>query len=70
LGPVVDAQVSLRKNPTPFQLLSEAMRVVYIAEKVRDSRRQNLLLGLDFLRPYVKELLAADYILRACLLQN
>lgn len=70
LGPVVDAQVTLRKKPTPFQLLSEGMRVVYIAEKVRDSRRQNLLLGLDFLRPYVKELLAADYILRACLLQD
>jgi len=70
LGPVVDAQVTLRKNPTPFQLLSEAMRVVYIAEKVRDSRRQNLLLGLDFLRPYVKELLAADYILHASLLQD
>jgi NTE family protein len=70
LGPVVDAQVALRKKPTPFQLLSEDMRVVYIAEKVRDSRRQNLLLGLDFVRPYVKELLAADYILRACLLQD
>jgi NTE family protein len=70
MGPVVDAQVTLRKNPTPFQLLSEGMRVVYIAEMVRDSRRQNLLLGLDFLRPYVKELLAADYILRAGLLQD
>jgi len=70
LGPVLDAQVTLRKKPTPFQLLSEGMRVVYIAEKVRDSRQQNLLLGLDFLRPYMKELLAADYILRACLLQD
>jgi NTE family protein len=70
LRPILDAQVELRKNPTPFQLLSENLRVVYIAEKVRDSRRDNLLLGLDFLRPYVRELLAADYILRACLLQD
>lgn len=69
-SPVLDAQITLRKKPTPFQMLSEGMRVVYIAEKVRDSRRQNLLLGLDFIRPYVKELLAADYILRACLLQD
>lgn len=69
-NPVLDAQIALRKKPTPFQMLSEGMRVVYIAEKVRDSRRQNLLLGLDFIRPYVKELLAADYILRACLLQD
>jgi NTE family protein len=68
--PVLDAQVELRKKPTPFQLLSEDMRVVYIAEKVRDSRRDNLLLGLDFLRPYVKELLAADFILQAGLLQD
>lgn len=68
--PVLDAQVALRKNPTPFQLLSQDMRVVYIAEKVRDSRRQNLLLGLDFVRPYVRELLAADYILKSCILQD
>lgn len=70
LRPVVDAQVTLRKNPTPFHLLSEDLRVVYIAELVRDSRRQNLLLGLDFLRPYVKELLAADFIIRSGLLQD
>jgi len=67
---VLDAQVALRKKPTPFQLLSEGMRVVYIAERVRDSRRENLLLGLDFLRPYVKELLAADYILKTGILQS
>lgn len=70
VAPVLDAQISLRRKPTPFQLLSEGMRVVYIAEKVRDSRRQNLLLGLDFLRPYVKELLAADFILRTNMLQD
>ena len=70
VSPVLNAQVSLRRKPTPFQMLSEDLRVVYIAERVRDSRRQNLLLGLDFLRPYVKELLAADYILRTNLLQD
>jgi NTE family protein len=70
VGPVIDAQVALRKNPTPFQLLSEAMRVVYIAEKVRDSRKEKLLLGLEFFRPYLKELMAADYILQACILQD
>lgn len=70
LGLVLDAQVALRKKTTPFQLLSEDLRVVYIAEKVRVSRRQNLLLGLDFVRPYVKELLAADYILRGNMLQD
>lgn len=69
-GPVVDAQVSLKRKPIPFQLLSEDLRVVYIALRLRDSRRENLLMGLDFLRPYVKELLAADFILRACLLQD
>jgi NTE family protein len=68
--PVLDAQVALRKKSTPFQLLSMDMRVVAIAERVRDSRRQNLLLGLDFVRPYVKELLAADFILRSCILQD
>ena len=70
LGLVVDAQVALRKNPTPLQLLSEDLRVVYIAEKVRDSRKEKLPLGLDLFRPYVKELLAADYLLHACLLQD
>ncbi len=70
LGLVVNAQVALRKNPTPLQLLSEDLRVVYIAEKVKDSRRQKLLLGLDLFRPYIKELLAADFILRAGLLQD
>lgn len=70
MGLVVDAQVSLRRKPTPFPLLPEDQRVVYIAEKVRDSRRENLLLGLDFLRPYVKELLAADFIIRGCMLQD
>ncbi len=70
LGPVVDAQVALRKKTTPFQLLSEDLRVVYIAEMVRDSHRQNLLVGMDFLRPYVKELLAADFLLHSCLLQD
>jgi NTE family protein len=70
LGLVVDAQVALRKKPTPLQLLSEDLRVVYIAEKVRDSRREKLLLGLDLFRPYIKELLAADFILRAGLLQD
>jgi len=69
-GPVLDAQIALRKKSTPFQLLSDDLRVVYIAERVRDSRRQNLLLGLDFLRPYVKELLAADFIIRNCMLQD
>jgi NTE family protein len=69
-GLVVDAQVSLKRKPTPFPLLSEDLRVVYIALRLRDSRRENLLMGLDFLRPYVKELLAADFILRACLLQD
>lgn len=68
--PVLDAQIALRKKSTPFQLLSEDMRVVTIAERVRDSRRENLLLGLDFLRPYVKELLAADYILKTGILQS
>lgn len=70
VNPVLDAQIALRKKPTPFQLLSEGMRVVTIAESVRDSRRENLLLGLDFLRPYIKELLAADYILKTGILQS
>ena len=69
-GPVLDAQVALRKKTTPFQLLSEDLRVVFIAEKVSASRKQNLLLGLDFLRPYLKELMAADFILRQCLIQD
>lgn len=68
--PVLDAQVALRKKNTPLQLLSEDLRVVYIAEKVRDSKRQHLLLSMDFVRPYVKELMASDFILRANLLQD
>lgn len=69
-GPVLNAQVSLRKKTTPIQMLSDDLRVIFIAEKIRDSRREHLLLGLDFFRPYVKELMAADFILKSCLLQD
>lgn len=69
-GQVLDAQVALKRKPLPISLLSESMRTVLLAQTLRDSRNNNLILGGELVRPYIRELQAADFILMSGLLQD
>ena len=69
-GQVVDAQVALKRKPLPVTLLAEPARVTLLAQKLRESRRENRILGRDLIRPYIRELEAADFILKTGLLQD
>jgi NTE family protein len=69
-GQVVDAQVALKRKPLPVTLLAEPARVTLLAQKLRESRRENRILGGELIRPYIRDLEAADFILKAGLLQD